>query len=72
MKQVTTSEKRRRTGISPGIHPSYLTSTRMIYEQQPPLAYSDDLAIMDSAPKWQTLEGTLSQDMATFSTYLQK
>jgi len=35
-------------------------------------AYADDLAIMHSAPKWQTLESTLNQDMATISTYLQK
>jgi len=35
-------------------------------------AYADDLAIMHSAPKWQILESTLNQDMATISTYLQK
>jgi len=35
-------------------------------------AYADDLAIMHSAPKWQILEDTLNQDMATLSTYLQK
>jgi len=35
-------------------------------------AYADDLAIMHSAFKWQTVEGTLNQDMATLSTYLQK
>jgi len=27
---------------------------------------------MHSAPKWQTLEGTLNQDMATLLTYLLK
>jgi len=27
---------------------------------------------MHSAPKWQTLEGTINEDVATFSTYLQK
>jgi len=35
-------------------------------------AYTDGLAIMHSVPKWQTLESTLNQDMATLSTYLQK
>jgi len=35
-------------------------------------AYTDDLAIMHSAPKWQTLEGTLNQDMETLSIYLRK
>jgi len=35
-------------------------------------AFADDLAIMHSAPKWQTLKGTLNQDMATLCTYLQK
>jgi len=30
--------------------------------------YVDDLAIMHFAPKWQTLEGTLNQDMTTLST----
>jgi len=35
-------------------------------------AYADELAIIHSAPKWQTLKGTLNQDMATLSTYLQK
>jgi len=28
-------------------------------------AYANDLAIMHSAPEWQTLEGTLNQNMAT-------
>jgi len=32
-------------------------------------AYADDLAIMHSAPKWQTLEATLNQDMATLFTF---
>ena len=35
-------------------------------------AYSDDLAIVHPARKWETLEGTLSQDMSTLSAYLQK
>ena len=34
-------------------------------------AYADDLAILHSAKDWQTLEGTLTQDMATLSSYLQ-
>ena len=34
--------------------------------------YADDLAIMQSAEDWQSLEGTLTQDMATLSSYLQK
>ena len=34
--------------------------------------YSDDLAIMHSAEDWQSVEGTLTQDMATLSLYLQK
>ena len=35
-------------------------------------AYADDLAILHTATNWQTLEGTLCQDMATLSSYLQK
>ena len=35
-------------------------------------AYADDLAIMHSAKDWKMLEGTLTQDMATLSSYLQK
>ena len=35
-------------------------------------AYADDLAIMHSARDWQVLEETLTQDMATLSSYLQK
>jgi len=35
-------------------------------------AYADDLAIVYPARKWETLEGTLSQDMSTLSAYLQK
>ena len=34
--------------------------------------YADDLAIMHSAEDWQSLEGTLTQDMANLSSYLQK
>ena len=34
--------------------------------------YADDLAIMLSAREWQALEGTLTQDMATLDSYLQK
>ena len=34
-------------------------------------AYADDLAIVHSAKKWETLEGTLSQDMTNLSSYLQ-
>ena len=34
--------------------------------------YANDLAIMHSAVDWQSLEGTLTQDMATLSSYLQK
>ena len=34
--------------------------------------YADDLAMMLSAEDWQSLEGTLTQDMATLSSYLQK
>ena len=34
--------------------------------------YADDLAIMHSADDWQSVEGTLTQDMATLSSYLQK
>ena len=34
-------------------------------------AYADDLAILHSASNWQTLEGTLNQDLATLSSYLQ-
>ena len=34
--------------------------------------YADDLAIMHSAGDWQSLERTLTQDMATLSSYLQK
>ena len=34
--------------------------------------YADDLAIMLSAEDWQSVEGTLTQDMATLSWYLQK
>ena len=34
--------------------------------------YAEDLAIMHSAEDWQSLQGTLTQDMATLSSYLQK
>ena len=34
-------------------------------------AYADDLALLHSSGNWKDLEGTLSQDMSTFSTYLQ-
>ena len=34
-------------------------------------AYADDLAWLHSSGNWKDLEGTLSQDMSTFSTYLQ-
>ena len=35
-------------------------------------AYADDLALVHIAGDWRTLEKTLSQDMATPQTYLQK
>ena len=35
-------------------------------------AYADDLALVHIAGDWRTLEKTLSQDMATLQTYLQK
>ena len=34
-------------------------------------AYADDLALLHSSANWKDLEGTLSQDMATLSAYLQ-
>ena len=34
--------------------------------------YADDLAIMHSAEDWQSSERTLTQDMTTLSSYLQK
>ena len=34
-------------------------------------AYADDLALMHTSKDWKTLEGTLSQDVTTFSAYLQ-
>ena len=34
-------------------------------------AYADDLALLHSSGNWKDLEGTLSQDMSTFSTYIQ-
>ena len=34
-------------------------------------AYADDLALLHSYRNWKDLEGTLSQDMSTFSLYLQ-
>ena len=34
-------------------------------------AYADDLALLHSSGNWKDLEGTLSQDMATLSVYLQ-
>ena len=34
-------------------------------------ACADDLAILHQATKWETIEGTLSQDMTTLSPYLQ-
>jgi len=42
----------------------------MIYQQttSKKFAYADDLAIMHSAPKLQTLEGILNQDMANLSS----
>ena len=33
--------------------------------------YADDLALLHSSENWKHLEGTLSQDMSTFSAYLQ-
>ena len=33
--------------------------------------YADDLALLHSSGNWRELEGTLSQDMSTFSAYLQ-
>ena len=35
-------------------------------------AYADDPALVHIAGDWRTLEKTLSQDMATLQTYLQK
>ena len=34
-------------------------------------AYADDLALLQSSGNWKDLEGTLRQDMSTFSAYLQ-
>ena len=34
-------------------------------------AYADDLALLHSSGNWKDLKGTLSQDMSTFSAYLQ-
>ena len=34
-------------------------------------AYADDLALLHSSGNWKDLEGTLRQDMSTFSAYLQ-
>ena len=34
-------------------------------------AYANDLALLHSSGNWKDLEGTLSQDMSTFSAYLQ-
>ena len=34
-------------------------------------AYADDLALLHSSANWKDLEGTLSQDMSTLSSYLQ-
>ena len=34
-------------------------------------AYADDLALLHSSGNWKDLEGTLSQDMSTLSSYLQ-
>ena len=34
-------------------------------------AYADDLALLNSSGNWKDLEETLSQDMSTFSAYLQ-
>ena len=34
-------------------------------------AYADDLVLLHSSGNWKNLEGTLSQDMSTFSAYLQ-
>ena len=34
-------------------------------------AYADDLALLHPSGNWKDLEGTLSQDMSTFSAYLQ-
>ena len=36
------------------------------------LVYADDLVVMSSAEDWQSLKGTLTQNMATRSSYLQK
>ena len=35
-------------------------------------AYADDLVILHYASDWQALQGTLTQDMATLSSYLYK
>ena len=34
-------------------------------------AYADDLALLHFSGNWKDLEGTLSQDMSTFSVYVQ-
>ena len=34
-------------------------------------AYADDLALLHFSGNWKDLEGTLSQDMSTLSSYLQ-
>ena len=34
-------------------------------------AYTDDLALLHSSKNWKDLEGTLSQNMSTLSSYLQ-
>ena len=34
-------------------------------------AYADDLALLQSSANWNNLEGTLSQDISTISSYLQ-
>ena len=68
--------RRLRNGIPQGLVLAPLSFTIYTYDLPTTIskkfAYADDLAILHSTGDWQTLEATLTQDMKTLSSYLQK
>ena len=71
-KQVATSEERRPAGSVLALLLFNIYTYDLPTTISKKFAYADDLAILHSTGDWQTLEGTLTQDMNTLSSYLQK